>query len=192
VVGERVAQDFGDARARILVTGGPRVGKTSFVGAASEVVPVALPAQLLTPLLGEAAPEEPLDLGHITVAQDPKVELWLVGTPGDRSCWPMWDVLRRDPATLIGAVVLVDVRRLAECQPALDYLGRYRVPYVLAVNQFEGGPWYPAERIRATLAVEPAVPVAYGDARKRDQARGVLARLVEHSLGMPGPRPWDH
>jgi signal recognition particle receptor subunit beta len=184
-------QGFRDARARILVTGGPRVGKTTFIGAASEVVSVALPAQLLTPLLGDAAPAEALDLGRITVAQDPNVELWLVGTPGHRGCWPVWDVLRRDPATLIGAVVLVDVRRLPDCRPALDYLGRYRVPYLLTVNQFDGAPTYPAEHVRAALSLQPAVPVVHSDARRRADARGVLARLVEHSLGMPGPRPWD-
>jgi uncharacterized protein len=191
VVGERMARDFRDARARILVTGGPRVGKTSFIGAASEAVAMAMPAGMLTPLLGEAAPGEALDLGHITVAQDPKVELWLVGTPGHRSCWPVWDVLRRDPATLIGAVVLVDVRRMPECHPALEYLGRYRVPYLLAVNQFDSAPTYPAEHVRATVGVESAIPVVHTDARRRPDARGVLARLVEHSLGMPGPRPWD-
>jgi uncharacterized protein len=191
VVGERTARDFRDAKARILVTGGPRVGKTSFIGAASEAVAVAMPAQLLTPLLGDAAPDEALDLGHITVAQDPKVELWLVGTPGQRSCWPLWDVLRRDPATLIGAIVLVDVRRMPDCHPALEYLGRYRVPYLLAVNQFDRAPTRPAEHIRAILGVEPTVPVVYGDARLRADAHDALARLLEHSLGMPGPRPWD-
>jgi hypothetical protein len=189
VAGERAARSFREARARILVTGGPQVGKTTFVGAASETV--ALPVDLLAPLLGDAAPAAPLDIGQITVAQDPKVDLWLVGTPGDRHCWPTWDVLRRDPATLIGAVVLVDARRLPDCRPALDYLGRYRVPYLLSINEFEGAPTYPAEHVRATLDVGAAVPVVYGDARRRADARGTLARLVEHSLGMPGPRPWD-
>jgi signal recognition particle receptor subunit beta len=191
VVGERAARDFRDARARILVTGGPRVGKTTFIGAASEVVSAALPAELLTPLLGDAAPAEALDLGHIAVAQDPNVDLWLVGTPGHRGCWPVWDVLRRDPATLIGAVVLVDVRRLRDCHPALAYLGRHRVPFVLTVNEFDRAPAYPAELVRTTLGLERAVPVVRGDARRRPDARRTLALLVEHSLGMPGPRPWD-
>jgi signal recognition particle receptor subunit beta len=189
VVDERVARSFREARARILVTGGPRVGKTTFVGTASESV--ALPAEVLAPLLGNMAPAEALDIGRITVTQDPKVELWLVGSPGERHCWPMWDVLRRDPATLIGAVVLVDVRRLLDCRAALEYLGRHRVPYILAVNEFDGAQWVAAEQIHAALGVDGTVPVVYGDARRRADARGALTRLVEHSLGMPGPRPWD-
>jgi uncharacterized protein len=191
VVSENTARSFRDARARILVTGGPRVGTTTFIGAASEAAAIAIPAGLLVPLLGEAAPADALDIGHITVTQDPKVELWLVGTPGDRHCWPMWDVLRRDPATLIGAVVLVDTRRLQDSSTALDYLVRNRVPYLVAVNQFDQAPTRPAEHVRATLGVEAAVPVVWGDVRRRVDARGILARLVEHSLGMPGPRPWD-
>jgi uncharacterized protein len=191
VSAKRAAQGLRAAKARVLITGGPGVGKTTFVSAASDGAAMAVPTQLLTPLLGEAAPTDALDIGHITVTQDPKVELWLVGTPGDRQCWPTWDVLRRDPATLIGAVVLLDVRRLEDCAPALEYLRRYRVPYLLAVNEFAGAPWYSVERVLATLGVQPAVPVLYVDARGRPDVRRVLARLVEHSLGLPGPRSWD-
>ena len=190
LVSERAARDFPAGRARILVTGGRLVGKTSFVGAAAVAVPATLPAQLLSPLLGAAAPDAPLDIGRLPVDHDSQVELWLVGTPGGEDCWPVWDVLRRDPGTLIGAVVLVDPRRPVDCRPALAYFRRYRVPYLLAVNEFDGAMRTTATWVRAALG-EPAAPVCFGDARRRADARRTLTALVEHSLGLPGPRSWD-
>jgi signal recognition particle receptor subunit beta len=187
----RAARGLRDARARVLVTGGPRVGKTTFIGAVSEAAATALPAQILSPLLGRASPTDPIDLGRLTIASDPVVELRLIGTTSHRRCWPVWDVLRRDPATLVGAVLLTDMRRVQDCLPALEYFDRFQVPYLLAVNHLDPASRHSAEHLRALLGVGRTVPVVAGDARRPADARNALVRLVEHSLRSPQPRPWN-
>jgi uncharacterized protein len=188
--GENTARGRRKASARILIAGGPRSGKTALIEAASHIEPLSFESTAALPLAAEA-PAETIEFGRITVARSPILDLWLVGTRGHQRCWSVWDVLRREATTLIGAVVLVDARRLADCVPSLDYLERHRVPYLLMVNQFDETSLVDAAKLRATLAIDQSTPVVCGDSRRPEDARDVLIQLVEHALGVPGPRPWD-
>jgi signal recognition particle receptor subunit beta len=147
-----------------------------------------LPAELLTPLLGGAAPTEPIDLGQLILERDPYLHLWLIGTPCNRRFWPVWDVLRRDPATLVGAVVLADPRRPGDCVTAVGYLEYHQVPYVVAVNGPDPIEGLSTERIRAMLNVASSVPLVLGDLRRASAVRYGLTRLAEHSLTLHSNR----
>jgi signal recognition particle receptor subunit beta len=119
-----------------------------------------------------------MDFGRITLGNSDLI-LYLFGTPGQERFHFMWDELVRGA---IGAVVLVDTARLADCFPAVDYFEQRNVPFVVAVNCFNGAVLHPLEAVREALAISPDVPMFHTDARQRGATRDALLTLVQHSL----------
>ena len=111
--------------------------------------------------------------------------LYLFGTPGQDRFWFMWDELTRGA---VGAVVLVDTRRIADCFGAIDYFERRRTPYVIALNRFDGVLAHPVEEVREALAVAPEVPVVVLDARDRESTRSALIALTRHAIARKSGR----
>jgi signal recognition particle receptor subunit beta len=121
-----------------------------------------------------------MDFGRLTLDDD--LVLYVFGTPGQQRFWFMWDDLARGA---IGAVVMADTRRLKDCWPALDYFESCGLPYVVAVNHFEGTERYEPEDVRDALSVPDRIPVLIMDARRRISAIETLLALVRHALDEP-------
>jgi signal recognition particle receptor subunit beta len=171
---------------KIVVAGGFGVGKTTLVTAVSEITPLQTEA-LMTQASEETddltgTPEKltttvAMDFGRITLDDD--LVLYLFGTPGQQRFWFMWDDLVRGA---IGAVVLADTRRLSDCFPALDYFESCGLPYVVAVNHFDGSDEFEPDDVREALTVPSHIPVMIMDARRRISVVETLLALVGHAL----------
>jgi signal recognition particle receptor subunit beta len=170
---------------KIVIAGGFGVGKTTTVGAVSEISPLTTEAEMTSLSVGvddvggveKATTTVAMDFGRVTI--DSALKLYLFGTPGQNRFGFMWEGLARGA---LGSVVVVDSRRLDDCHPAVDYFERAGLPFIVAVNAFDGRLAHDLSEIRWALAVDDSVPVVAFDARDRGSVRDILLVLLDLAL----------
>jgi signal recognition particle receptor subunit beta len=171
---------------KILIAGGFGAGKTTLVGSVSETAPLRTEEILTDQGVGvddisgvetKRTTTVAMDFGRITIRDE--FVLYLFGTPGQERFWFMWDEVAIGS---LGAVVLADTRRLADCFPSVDYFERNGTPFIVAVNCFEGAPSYDLDEVQLALNLGTKVPVMLCDARNRESCKDVLITLVKHAM----------
>ena len=184
---------------KMVIAGGFAAGKTTFVEAISEITPLTTEAPMTSYSVGiddagditsKTTTTVAMDFGRLTIS--PTTMLYLFGTPGQDRFWFMWDELSKGA---VGAIVLVDSRRLADCFGAIDYFEHRNLPYVVAMNCFGGLLAHEVDDVREALALAADIPLVAIDARDRSSAKGVLMALVRHAIACrkravaPAPDP---
>jgi signal recognition particle receptor subunit beta len=178
---------------KIVIAGGFGVGKTTMVGTVSETTPLRTEEVLTDESVGvddvsgverKKTTTVAMDFGRITMRDE--YVLYLFGTPGQERFWFMWDEVALGA---LGAVVLADTRRLADCFPSVDYFERRGTPFVVAVNCFEGVQAFDLDEIKAALNLGRDVPVMLCDARRLESCKTVLIDLILHAMKVRGLTP---